>query len=135
MKTLNLVAKIERLDLQYNCATPFLTQPQSDEPYEQESPCVRFCHRLPRTQSATDAASPTPPASNSPPACFTPGLDPALSATPSRSSASISSPAGETIAFHASTRENLSPAAPTKPDYYKLTRSAYAYRLVGSLRC
>ncbi|KAG8318879.1 hypothetical protein J6590_103468 [Homalodisca vitripennis] len=55
---------------------------------------------LSRTRSATDAASPTPPASDSPPACSTPGPDPAVSATPSRSSASISSPADETTAFH-----------------------------------
>ncbi|KAG8251162.1 hypothetical protein J6590_096000 [Homalodisca vitripennis] len=134
MKTLNLVEKIARLNLQYNCATPFLTQPQGDEPYEQEvttTSCLPAWHQ--QTRSATDAASPTPPASDSPPACSTPGPDPALSATPSRSSASISSPAGETTAFHASTGENPTPATATKPDSYKLTRSAYACRLVGSL--
>ncbi|KAG8286662.1 hypothetical protein J6590_054501 [Homalodisca vitripennis] len=80
-----------------------------------------------KTRSATDAASPTPPASDSPPACA------------ERHSIQIlrigqeDPPVGETTAFHASTGENLTPAAATKPDYYKLTRSAYACRLVGSL--
>ncbi|KAG8285206.1 hypothetical protein J6590_085759 [Homalodisca vitripennis] len=67
-----------------------------------------------------------PPASDSPPACSTPGPDPALSATPSRSSASIGSPAGETTA-------ESDPCRCNKTDYYKLTRSAYVCRLVGSL--
>ncbi|KAG8257267.1 hypothetical protein J6590_053076 [Homalodisca vitripennis] len=73
-----------------------------------------------RTRSA---ASPTPPASDSPPACSTPGPDPALSATPSRSSTSISSPAGETTAFHASTGEKPTPVAATKPDLLATTNS------------
>ncbi|KAG8330860.1 hypothetical protein J6590_054150, partial [Homalodisca vitripennis] len=53
----------------------------------------------------------------------TPGPDPALSATPSRSSTSISSPAGETTAFHASTGENPTPADTTKPDLLATTNS------------
>ncbi|KAG8288410.1 hypothetical protein J6590_016530 [Homalodisca vitripennis] len=78
---------------------------------------------LSRTRYATDAALPTPPASDSPPACSTSGPDPALSATPSRSSTSISSPAGETTAFHASTGEKPTPVAATKPDLLATTNS------------
>ncbi|KAG8325334.1 hypothetical protein J6590_070137 [Homalodisca vitripennis] len=79
------------------------------------------------TRFATDATSPTPPASDSPP-----GPDPALSATPSRSSPSISSPAGETTAFHASTGEKPTPVAATKPDLLATTNSLEAPTPVAS---
>ncbi|KAG8328138.1 hypothetical protein J6590_000794 [Homalodisca vitripennis] len=103
---------------------------QLSTPVNTQSPCIQFCHRCPGLGLRPTLLH---LASDSPPAYSTPGPDPALSATPSRYSASISSPAGETTAFHASTGEDSTPAAATKPDYYKLTRSAYACRLIRQL--